>query len=101
MLAVVPTACSRPAHSAWALLAMLAYALLVVIATNEHADRPEPTGMIPLMQRDPPPVHAPGRNTPPRPGLPARLVDLAPTPPTPRTNQPLPTSGQETARRRP
>jgi SRSO17 transposase len=32
----------------WTLLAMLAHALLVVIAANEHADRPGPTGMIPL-----------------------------------------------------
>jgi SRSO17 transposase len=33
----------------WTLLAMIAHALLVVIAANEHTDRPEPTGMIPLM----------------------------------------------------
>jgi SRSO17 transposase len=32
----------------WTLLAMLAHALLVVIAANEHADRPAPAGMIPL-----------------------------------------------------
>jgi hypothetical protein len=32
----------------WTLLAMIAHALLVVIAANEHTDRPEPTGMIPL-----------------------------------------------------
>ena len=32
----------------WTLLAMVAHALLVVIAANEHTDRPAPTGMIPL-----------------------------------------------------
>ena len=32
----------------WTLLAMLAHALLVVIAANEHTDRLAPTGMIPL-----------------------------------------------------
>jgi SRSO17 transposase len=32
----------------WTLLTMLAHALLAVIAANEHADRPAPTGMIPL-----------------------------------------------------
>jgi SRSO17 transposase len=32
----------------WTLLAMIAHALLVVIAANEHTDRPAPTGMIPL-----------------------------------------------------
>jgi hypothetical protein len=32
----------------WTLLAMIAHALLVVIAANEHTDRPAPTGMIRL-----------------------------------------------------
>jgi len=32
----------------WTLLAMIAHALLVVIAANEHADRPAPAGLIPL-----------------------------------------------------
>jgi SRSO17 transposase len=32
----------------WTLLAMIAHALLVVIAANEHTDRPAPAGMIPL-----------------------------------------------------
>jgi hypothetical protein len=32
----------------WTLLAMIAYALLVVIAANEHTDRPAPAGMIAL-----------------------------------------------------
>jgi hypothetical protein len=32
----------------WTLLTMIAHALLVVIATNEHTDRAAPAGMIPL-----------------------------------------------------
>jgi SRSO17 transposase len=32
----------------WTLLTMIAHALLVVIATNEHSDRAAPAGMIPL-----------------------------------------------------
>jgi SRSO17 transposase len=32
----------------WTLLAMLAHALLVVIAANEHTDQPAPLGIIPL-----------------------------------------------------
>jgi SRSO17 transposase len=32
----------------WTLLAMIAHALLVVIAANEHTDRPAPIGAIPL-----------------------------------------------------
>jgi SRSO17 transposase len=32
----------------WTLLAMIAHALLVVIAANEHTDRPPPTGLIAL-----------------------------------------------------
>ncbi|WP_449619175.1 IS701 family transposase [Pseudonocardia charpentierae] len=32
----------------WTLLAMIAHALLVVIAANEHAGQPAPAGMIPL-----------------------------------------------------
>ena len=32
----------------WTLLAMIANALLVVIAANEHDDQPTPAGMIPL-----------------------------------------------------
>jgi hypothetical protein len=42
------------------------------------------------LQRDPPAVHDLRHRTPPRPTLPRRLVALAPTPPTPRPNQPLP-----------
>ena len=32
----------------WTLLTMLAHALLIVIAANEHTDRPAPTGLVPL-----------------------------------------------------
>ena len=77
----------------WTLLAMIAHALLVVIAANEHTDRPAPAGMIPLTCSEIRRLFTVlVVDTPPRPGLPASLVELAPTPPTPRPHQPLPAS---------
>ena len=78
----------------WTLLAMLAHALLAVIAANEHTDRPAPAGLIPLTCNEirrlfTVLVVAPRRV----PACPRRLVDLAPTPPTPRPHQPLPAPG--------
>ena len=38
----------RTSWQRWTLLAMIAHALLVVIAANEHTDQPAPAGIIPL-----------------------------------------------------
>ena len=53
-------------------------------------DRHDPVDV----QRDPPPTGSSGRRTPPRPNLPAHLVELAPTPPAPIPNQPLQASAK-------
>jgi hypothetical protein len=60
---------------------------LATVDGDDRRDHPA------VLQRDPPPVHRPRRRTPPCPGLPARLVELAPTSPILRPHQRLQTSG--------
>jgi hypothetical protein len=76
---------------------MIAHALLVVIAANEHNDRPAPAGMIPLTCSEIRRLFTVLVVEPRRVPLPASLVDLAPTPPTPRPNQPLQAPGDNSA----
>ena len=75
----------------WVTLAMLAAAFLTITAAAEHspppARRPDPADP----QRDQPPAHRhdhPARHA----RRPADLVQLAPAPPAPRPDQPLPTA---------
>ena len=77
----------------WVTLAMLAHAFLTIAALAEHARAPSPAGRIPLTRNEISHLFAVLLLTPgPQPALPAALVSVATTPPTPRPHQPLPTT---------